>query len=102
MVIVFQCACGIYRWMSCLLLLQMVNPDLRAWASQDPSLVELPGSGGQRSAGTLGSGQVITLSSMVLLLSSGRSCHFRHCTNPTEALLACDAKALLCRTLDNV
>lgn len=38
-------------------------------------------------------------SSTALLLSPGWSCHFRHCTNPTEVPLGCGARALLCRTL---
>lgn len=88
-----------------LLLLQMVNPNLRAWASQDPWLVELPAqecpAQPEGSDGTLGLGWW-QHSSTVLLLSPGWSCHFRHCTNPTEALLAWGARALLCRTLGNV
>lgn len=84
--------------MGCLLLFQMVNPNIGVWASQDPSLLDLSGSGvpcsAEGSGDTLGSGLVTALSSTVLLLSPGRSCHFGHCTIPTEALL--------CRTLDNV
>lgn len=70
--------------------------DGAAWLGQPGCCAQPEGCGG-----TLVSGLVTAVSSTVLF-SPGRSCHFRRCTNPTEAPLACSAKALLCRTLDNV